>query len=159
MRNAIRPFKIPKAALAVAPRRRRKPAILPKPEEVSDRVPWFSVEGLLINGKPVGSVLEWNIAAALDLLKLEYAYQVSVFGGRWVPGGAVIDFEVFLVPRSVYVFAQGDYWHSRGNKEEEDQWLIARIETVLNKQVVEIWEHDALTIQQAMNTLRKELRV
>src|SRR3990172_2544184 len=152
----IKAFKIPAAALTVARQRVAKPHATPKPENTDLKIPKFSVEGLLINGRPVGSTLEWNIACALDLLKLEYHYQVAVFGGRWVPGGAIIDFEVFIVPRSVYVFAQGDYWHTRGNKEEEDSWLINRIETELKKDIVEIWEHDALTVQQAMNTLKKE---
>src|SRR3990172_3176194 len=155
----LKAFKIPASALTVTKQRKPKPHATPKPENADLKIPKFSVEGLLINGRPVGSTLEWNIACALDLLKLEYHYQVAVFGGRWVPGGAVIDFEVFIVPRSVYVFGQGGYWHRRGNKEEEDLWLISRIQTELHKQVVEVWEEDALTVTQAMATLRKELRV
>jgi len=152
-KSRITPFKIAKEVISPAIKRKA----YPKPEKIGLSIPRFSVAGLTIQGNQVGSVLEWNIAAALDLLKVSYNYQVAVFGGRFVPGGAVIDFEVFLVPTSVFVWAQGDYWHTRGNQEEEDMYMMARIEQELHKRNVEVWEHEALTVIQAMGTLKREL--
>lgn len=156
---AVKAFKLPKEVLTTGTVKKKRRHATPKPEDTSLRVPRFSIQGLYIDGIPVGSTLEWNVAVALDELDLDYNYQVSVFGGRWNPGGAVVDFEVFTVPTSTYLFAQGDYWHTRGNAEEEDQWLIARIQAELKKEVVEVWEHEALTAEMAKATLRKKLRV
>ena len=157
MAYRIKPFKIPASALKPS-RPKHGPGTFPKPEDTTPTIPHFDTTGLLILGKPVGSVLEWNVAQALDMIGIGYRYQIPVFGGR-VIGGAVVDFDVFTTPIATFLFAQGDYWHSRGNKEEEDQFLIARIEAAYHKKCVEIWEHEALTILMAMQTLKERLRL
>ena len=150
----LKPFKIPETKKV----RKPKGQAHPKPESTDLKIPFFSVEGLTIQGKPVGSTLEYNIAAALDLLEIGYKYQVWVLGGR-IRGGSVVDFEVYTLPVSTFVFAQGDYWHTRGNKEDEDQFLFSRIESTYHKKVVQIWEHQCLTVQMAMQVLKAELRL
>ena len=153
----IKPFKIPESALEPS-RPKPRPGAFPKPENTTPKIPHFDTSGLLILGKPVGSVLEWNVAGGLDMLGVGYRYQVPVLGGR-INGGSVIDFDVFTTPIATFLFAQGDYWHTRGNKEEEDQFLMARIEAAYHKKCVEIWEHEALTIMMAMQTLKERLRL
>jgi len=155
MAVTIKPIKIPDSVT-----RARKPRThtIPKPSDINPSIPWFSVKGLLINGRPVGSSLEWNVAAALDAIGIGYRYQVSLFGGR-VIGGTIADFEVFTRPMSVYVYCQGSYWHRRGDKEEQDEYLFARIEQHYHKKVIAIWEENALTVTQAIATLKKELRL
>ena len=130
----------------------------PKAENVDPKMPKFSVDGLFIQGKAVGSALEWNIAVGLDDYELFYEYQVPVLGGR-VRGGSVADFLVHLPVQGVFIFGQGDYWHSRGNKEDEDQFLFARIEAQYHKAVVQIWEHEALTTEMTAMTIKEKLRL
>lgn len=157
MARQIKPFKIPASALKPT-RRRPKPGAFPKPENTDPKIPHFDTSGLLILGKPIGSIPEWHVSQALDILGLAYRYQVPVLGGRII-GGAVIDFRVYTVPIHTFVWVQGDYFHTRGNKEEEDAFLMARVNAIYHIPNVEVWEHEVLTIQMAILTLKAKLRL
>jgi len=151
----IKAFTIPRSVLPAALREVRAG---PKAENIDPKMPHFSVEGLSIQGKAVGSALEWNVAIGLDEFELNYEYQVPVFGGR-VSGGSVVDFLVHLPVQGVFIFAQGDYWHTRGNKEDEDAFLFARIEAAYHKKVVQIWEHEALTTSMTAQAIKEKLKL
>ena len=73
----------------------------------------------LINGQVPGSIYEWRVAVALWKYKWNFAYQVQYFGGRRLPGGQVIDFLVFTLPKPTPVYVQGEHWHG-GIREEND---------------------------------------
>jgi len=154
----IKPFKIPKEALTKETVKVRSHT-LPKADNIDPKLPVLDLRELEIQGQPAGSTLEYIVAVALDMLKLGYNYQVSLLGGHWVPGGSIADFEVFTVPVHTYLYCQGDYWHTRGNVEEEDRYTYDRITATYKKPVVEIWEHEALTVEMAMTTLRKLLHI
>jgi hypothetical protein len=77
-----------------------------------------------IQGKKVGSLYEWRLAKALDAAGLSYQYQVSVYGGRSVRGGQVLDFLVDTVPLPTPVFADGEHWH-QGTLAREDSYKRA----------------------------------
>jgi hypothetical protein len=66
----------------------------------------------LINGKTAGSSYEWNVARALWTLGWEqFDYQKSLFGGRGVRGGVVLDFVVPTRPAETVISVIGEYWH------------------------------------------------
>ncbi len=131
------------------------------PKPTLDKVPQ-PTGPFTILGKPAGSSIEWNVAMALDKLKVTYSYQYRVFGGRTLKGGTVIDFMVHTVPLDTPLYVQGDYWHGSAKKRELDQWMMRRIRAALYYKCgepVEIWEHDALTIDMAMTNLRRILHI
>jgi hypothetical protein len=109
-----------------------------------------------IQGKPAGSVNEWNVSKALDSLKLAYTYQVPIFGGRSVRGGLVIDFLVYKPPLPVPVFVQGTYWHAETGKGKDDRFKIANMDIKTKGQyapVVEIFETECETIESATSAV------
>lgn len=152
----IKAIKLPKSA--ITRRRRRNPElmVMPKPDNIDPKIPNFSVQGLYLQGVAVDSKLEWHIAMALEDLEIGYKYQVPVFGGRTV-GGAMIDFEAFTVPINTFIWGQGGYWHTVGNKEDEDRMMMERVKSATGKQSIEVWEREALTIPMTIKTLKEKL--
>lgn len=116
----------------------------------------------VIQGKPVGSKIEWNVSVALEILGFRYLYQYSVMGGRTLRGGQVIDFLVLTVPMSTPLYVQGDYWHGSPAKKELDKWNMSRVKSAMHYEVTDpkvIWEHEALTIDLAVRNLQRILSV
>lgn len=113
----------------------------------------------LIHGQIPGSSLEWRVALALDTLKLNYSYQVPLAGGRLFRGGQVLDFLVYTVPLPTPLFVQGDYWHG-GTRSAESKYKVDEVKRIMGSYCadpVEIWEHEALTKEQALDTVRRKL--
>jgi very-short-patch-repair endonuclease len=58
-----------------------------------------------------GTMPEWAVFWALEMLGAEFRFQSPFFGGRSIRGGAVVDFVVFSpVPRLI-IRVQGFYFH------------------------------------------------
>ncbi len=81
---------------------------------------------------------------------IEFEYQVNMYGGRRAPSGVgmVPDFVVWTDASNAMVWqVQGEYWHTVGNKEEQDRANNLRmLGQVINGArigaVVELWEDD-----------------
>ncbi len=116
-----------------------------------------SAEPMYIHGQPAGSSLEWNVAQALDILGLSYQYQYEIGHGRQRRGGRVVDFLVYTPIRPTALMVQGRYWHTGRHADELE---IESIKKLMNYQVdvVEIWEENCLTVNDALQFLRQELR-
>jgi len=72
----------------------------------------------LIHGVQAGSIPEWNVAQALDILKVRYQYQVPVGSGRRLRGGRVLDFLIYRPVRWLALMVNGRYWHTGKNTDE-----------------------------------------
>lgn len=81
----------------------------------------------LIMGQRAGSVYEWRVSLALDKFGWKYYYQVSLFGGRAMRGGQVMDFLVQTLPLPTPLYVYGEYWH--GGKQEERDKLMQHLLT------------------------------
>lgn len=105
------------------------------------------------------SLNEYNVAAALSWLGLDFVFQWDFDGGRLVSGGQVIDFVVKTVPKWTPLWVHGDYWHS-GQRTIKDQ---------LNEQKVNasgkwmpgvvIYGSESQTIEDAKSAARRVLQL
>lgn len=64
----------------------------------------------VVDGKSASSY-EYNVAKALNKLPIEYEFQVSLYGGKQMRGGKVLDFLVATKPMPTPLFVNGNYWH------------------------------------------------
>ena len=113
----------------------------------------------IINGKQVGSRYEWNVIKALEHYKVEYDIQVPFFGGR-VRGGQVVDVIAYTVPLPTPIFVQS-YWHT-GAKEAESTLKVYAFEEATfgtYEKPVQLWKDDCETYDQALISVKKELRL
>ena len=101
------------------------------------------------------TILEFNVALALDFYGINYIFQVSYFGGRTVAGGQVLDFLVFN-PMPTPVEVLGGHWHV-GTLGGDDRLRIAIIEEFLGRTVVEIYENECDTFENAKQAVRTKL--
>ena len=113
-----------------------------------------------INGIPVRSTNEENVARALWRLKHDFQYQVEFMGGSRVRGGQVLDFMVLsTVPLPTPILVHGEYWH-RGQMGSEDAMKMAILESetrgITNPPLI-IWGKDSMTEDDAYNKLRHEI--
>jgi hypothetical protein len=90
------------------------------------------VAPVIIHGIVSTSRYENNFAAALEKYGWQYQYQVSLFGGRDVVGGTVVDFIVYTTPLPTPVYVQAEYWHS-GSRAEREKVMDALIAARLRK--------------------------
>lgn len=112
----------------------------------------------LIQGQVPGSSIEWNVAQALERLKLNYEYQMPIGGGRLFRGGKVLDFLVYTVPYPTPVTVLGDYWH--GGTKDDVSMELAIIKRLMGRNIRDpfpIWEHEARTVDVAYNTLKRKI--
>jgi hypothetical protein len=111
-----------------------------------------------IQGQSVGSILELNVAIALDKLGFDYEYQY-VFGLLGVRGSQVIDFLVYTLPKPTPLFIHGRYWHT-GKLAAEDELKMAELTSRTRNHWAEpviIWEEDCETEEDALTAVRREL--
>lgn len=112
-------------------------------------------EEMTIQGQSVGSVNEYNVGIALSQSRLDYDYQYPIDGGRAVRGGQVIDFLVWIEPRPVALYVQGERWHKGAFD------LEATIKRVAAErrgfEVVEIWEHECETPEDALRVVKERI--
>jgi hypothetical protein len=74
-----------------------------------------------------GSVNEENVFRALNALKIPFAYQYEILGGRSRAGGYVLDFLADVAPQPVPIQVQGAYWHG-GSMSPYEPFEIAQIQ-------------------------------
>lgn len=110
----------------------------------------------LINGMKAASLLEWRVAKALWKLGRTFRYQHSLFGGRNVRGGFVIDFLIDNAPKSIPLEVQGEHWHT-GNFSATEQMRAAMIEAYLDTPLVYVWENELQNDQDALSAVRKAI--
>ena len=113
---------------------------------------------VLIQGIVSTSKYENNYAAALDKFGWLFEYQVSLFGGRNVLGGTVVDFIVYTVPLPTPVYVGALYWHS-GQRAEREKVLFALIAARLRKYYqapIEYESEDVETKEAAERTVLRD---
>jgi len=117
-----------------------------------------ATDELIIQGKPVDSVNEYNVGIALDRLGYEYEYQKYV-GIPGVRGLIIVDFLVYTTPKPTPLFVHGEYWHSgrfRAESEFQQAALNQRMRGTWAEAVI-IWEHQCETVEDAINALKNLL--
>lgn len=91
-------------------------------------------EVLIIQGQQAGSKEEYRLAVSLEKFKLEYEYQVYLWGGLYI-----VDFVVHT-PVSVPVEVNGMYWHKP--REDEDALRLARLAQIFRVEPVVMWDYE-----------------
>lgn len=117
-----------------------------------------SSDELIVHGIKVDSINEYNVALALDAMKLEYAYQYY-FGEIGLRGLQIIDFLVYTDPKPTPLFVHGEYWHTATYSQEtalKEMNLSARMRGTWAEPVI-IWEHECETEEDALNAVRQRL--
>ena len=109
----------------------------------------------LIHGVQAGSIPEWNVAQALDILKVRYQYQVPVGSGRRLRGGRVLDFLIYRPVRWLALMVNGRYWHTGKNTDELEVQDIKRMMYDVDVEI--IWEENCGTVEEALMYLRQKL--
>ena len=105
--------------------------------------------------------IEYRVAKALDTLDIPYIFQYEMFGGRSRLGGLVIDFLAITVPLSTPVDVRGEYWHGPTRKYQDDLEIamIRHHNRGMIAEPVILWGGELQTDEQALSTVRRELRV
>jgi hypothetical protein len=69
---------------------------------------------------PNATLPELVVMDYLDMNRFRYAFQAIVDGGWAQRGGLIPDFVVDCRGVGTAILVQGNYWHTRGDKEEDD---------------------------------------
>lgn len=131
---------------------------IPKPENTTKKL---VAEQLYYQGQRA-TLPEYNVGMALALMKIGHDFQYPIEGGRALRGGQMIDFMAYTVPLWTPIYVQGDYWHGSKEKIEKDKWMMRRVRAALDYKCiepVEIWEHEALTVDDAVAAVRRKLHI
>lgn len=118
----------------------------------------MSEQPVVIQGIQSTSKYENNFAAALVKYGWQFEYQVSLFGGRDVQGGTVVDFIVYTVPLPTPVYVGAEYWHS-GERAEREKVLFALIAARLRRYYqmpLQFGSEDVGTKEDAERTVLRE---
>ncbi len=105
------------------------------------------------------SSYEFNVAYALEVLKLLFEFQVSIAGGKGRAFGLVLDFLVQTVPRPTPLWVHGDYWHM-GNKRAKDLRQQQTVREYLGGEInphIELWSDQTKTKEVALLYVRQAL--
>lgn len=118
----------------------------------------MSEQPMIVQGRQVDSVNEYNVAIALDRRKKEYIYQYPWRGGNMSRGGQVIDFLVLEPPQDIPVFVGAEgYWHTGSRAAEDD---LKRAELNGSRQfalAVDITEEESRTIEAALQAIAEKV--
>jgi hypothetical protein len=112
----------------------------------------------LIQGRTPGSYLEWLVARALWKLKIDFRYQVPVYGGREMSGGQVVDFVINSSPQDIPLQVYGRRWHS-GGFAIGDKFKLQQIERIYKRPAVVLWDDQLQTEEMALSSVRKALNL
>jgi len=118
------------------------------------------VEGVTIQGRPVGSLEELRVALALDKLRHDYFYQFRLYDVRGVKGAYVLDFLVTTtIPQSTPLEVYGEYWHEgelgRDDKQRERE-IMARMRHEANEMVI-LWGRELQDQESANAAVLREI--
>ncbi len=111
----------------------------------------------IVQGVIPDSKNEWFVALALDKLGIDYIFQFSLYGGRSVRGGQVVDFVVFH-PKALPVYVQGAYWHAI-RSETEDLLKQAAAENYFGVKPVLLMEDETDTKEKAYQAVIEKIGV
>lgn len=102
---------------------------------------------------------EYYVAQALDTVGLEYAFQLSIAGGKTLAFGIVLDFLVDTVPLPTPLWVHGDYWHTgaRRQKDLRQQDIVKQYMEGSILEPIEIWGHESDSIEMALAAVRRKL--
>ena len=102
---------------------------------------------------------EYYVSLALDALGLEYAFQLSIAGGKTLAFGIVVDFLVETVPLPTPVWVHGDYWHTGAERQKDlrQQDIVREYMEGSILEPVEIWGHESDTEEMALASVRRKL--
>ena len=102
---------------------------------------------------------EYYVSLALDTLGFEYAFQLSVAGGKTLAFGIVVDFLVETVPLPTPVWVHGEYWHTGAEREKDlrQQDIVREYMQGSILEPVEIWGHESETQEMALSSVRRKL--
>lgn len=129
-----------------------------KPEDTTAKLP---TSDLYYQGQRA-TLPEYNVGMGLTRLKIAHDFQYPIEGGRALRGGQMLDFLAYTVPMQTPIYVQGDYWHGSKQKIEKDKWMMTRVRKALDYKCVdpvEIWEHEALTIDDAIAAIKRKLHI
>ena len=101
------------------------------------------------------SLNEYNVGMALNHYKLRYTFQFTVFGGRSLRGGQVLDFLVyrpFATPLQVF----GEYWHT-GQLGGDDRLQLALLFQEFKIEPIVIWGEESETVEDAINAVGRKV--
>jgi len=125
--------------------------------KVSRAAPKFTPESIEpavlgpIQGKRAGSREEWRLAMALGMLRIDFAYQVGIMGGRRFAGGQVVDF-VLYIPWAQPVQVFGQYWHSG-----DEVCSLANIQRVYGRPALVAWDYELRSIRDAVAWIKRSV--
>uniref|UniRef100_A0A6M3KTR4 Uncharacterized protein n=1 Tax=viral metagenome TaxID=1070528 RepID=A0A6M3KTR4_9ZZZZ len=109
----------------------------------------------LIHGQVPGSTEEWRVAVALERYKIDYSYQVPLFGGR-LPGGQILDFVVYIpFPTPLQVF--GKYWHSTQTSGAESL-AVAALMRYYEREPIIIWDYEIPDQEEANKVVKERVK-
>jgi len=111
----------------------------------------------LIQGKQPGSREEWRVYLSLLKYKVEFEFQVSVYGGNAVAGGYIIDFVVYT-PFPCALEVNGEYWHSAEMRPSEALKLTA-LTAMFGREPYVVWGKDLQTQEDCDRAIQEELRL
>ena len=100
---------------------------------------------------------EYNVSLALDRMKIDYHFQFAPWGSYGVRGQYVVDF-IVRIPLWTPVEVFGDYWHM-GQLGADDKIRLAMISDYFHMDVIILWGRDTMTPEDALDTVRKEIRI
>ena len=103
--------------------------------------------------------IEWRVGLALTKLEIPFLFQFEIQGGQRRRGGVVIDFLALLPPLSVPIEVMGEWWHSSAFR-AEDKLKEAMVRQQGNfAEMVYLFESELLTIPDAYQAVKRELRI
>ena len=102
---------------------------------------------------------EYFVAGALDIIGLEYVFQLSIAGGKSLSFGIILDFLVETVPLPTPLWVQGDYWHTgaRRQKDLRQQDIVRQYMGGAILEPIEIWGHESNSAEAALSAIRRSL--
>jgi hypothetical protein len=129
-----------------------------KPPQEDDALRIYQVTDL--RGRTTkASLNEFNVARALEIVGLEFKFQLSVAGGRQLAFGIVVDFLVETAPLPTPVWVHGEYWHTGAQREADlrHQDIVKEYMAGGILEPVEIWGDESDTIPRAVAAVRNKL--
>jgi hypothetical protein len=88
---------------------------------------------------------------ALGMLRIDFAYQVGIMGGRRFAGGQVVDF-VLYIPWAQPVQVFGQYWHSG-----DEVFSLANIQRVYGRPALVAWDYELRSIRDAVAWIKRSV--
>lgn len=126
------------------PRTRRKGRYIREPKTGTRLIPLGETLREAMMAGPVDApASERIIYGWLLRFGIPFDYQVPVMGGRAVPGGAVVDFLIYITTPPT-VLRVMSYWHTDPAQREIDALQKAVLEEDFQFRVVDIWEWETM---------------